>query len=94
MRHPTDPNSLSRALRLEVPVIVLLGERLLRTNEVLALVPGSIIELAKDAESDLDLQVNNRKVGRGRAVKVGENFGLRITEIGHPVERIDAAVSG
>lgn len=83
--------ALARALRLEVPVLVVLGEREMRTSEVLALVPGSIIELPKHAESPLDLLANNRRIGRGVAVKVGENFGLRVQEIGTPLERVHAA---
>ncbi len=77
----------SQALALEVPVIVRLAERSMRVSEVLELAPGHIIELPKNAESELDLLVNNRPVGVGVAVKVGENFGLRITHLGDPAKR-------
>ena len=81
---------LSSILRLEVPVIVRLGERSMTMNEVLNLVPGAIIELAKHAEEELDLLVNNKQIGTGTAVKVGENFGLRISFIGDVRHRIAA----
>lgn len=84
---------VERILALEVPIVVRLGVRQLRVSEVTALVPGSIIELPKNADSELDLMVNNRVVGTGLAVKVGENFGLRITAIGDPAQRI-AAMGG
>jgi flagellar motor switch protein FliN len=80
------PKNLTQVLTLEVPIIVCLGERFLRVSEVTALVPGSIIELPKTADEDLDLLVNNVRIGRGQAVKVGENFGIRLTRLGSPQE--------
>lgn len=77
-------------LSLEVPIIVLLGERQMRTAEVVNLVPGAIIELPKSAEDELSLLVNNKSIGSGHAVKVGENFGLRISFIGDVRQRINA----
>jgi flagellar motor switch protein FliN/FliY len=77
-------------LALEVPVIVRVGERVLTLGEVISLVPGAIIELAKHAEDELDLLVNNKQIGTGTAVKVGENFGLRISFIGDVRQRIAA----
>ncbi|MBX3403046.1 MAG: FliM/FliN family flagellar motor switch protein [Phycisphaeraceae bacterium] len=77
-------------LSLEVPIIVLLGERQMRTGDVVNLVPGAIIELPKSAEDELSLLVNNKPIGSGHAVKVGENFGLRISFIGDVRQRIHA----
>lgn len=85
---------LNTVLRLKVPVIVRLGERAMTTAEVLALVPGSIIELPKRAEEPLDLMVNNKQIGVGSAVKIGENFGIRIAMIGDAASRIRALGSG
>jgi len=83
-------SDLRSILSLEVPIIVLLGERQMKTSEVVSLVPGAIIEIPKNAEDELALQVNNKPIGTGQAVKVGENFGLRITFIGDLRARIDA----
>lgn len=80
-------------LALEVPIIVQLGERQMRVSEVCALGPGSIIELPKRADDELSLNVNNKTIGTGVAVKVGENFGIRITFIGDLKSRI-AALGG
>lgn len=77
-------------LKLEVPVIVRLGERSVSVLEVINWVPGSIIELPKQAEDELDLVVGDKQVGYGTAVKVGENFGIRLTFIGDVRERIAA----
>ncbi len=81
---------LSTILKLEVPIIVQLAERRMTVGEVLALVPGSIVELPKTAEEELELLVNNRAIGTGVAVKIGENFGIEIRSIGTPEERVAA----
>lgn len=76
--------------KLEVPVIVVLGRRQLPVKDVVSLVPGAIVELPKNAEEDLELQVNNKVIGLGRAVKVGENFGIRLTFVGDLLNRLEA----
>lgn len=81
---------LDRILSLEVPIIVRLGERRMAMGEVLGIIPGAIIEVSKSAEEELDLLVNNKVIGSGVAVKVGENFGIRITFVGDVKERIRA----
>ncbi len=81
---------LSRVMSLEVPLIVVLGERQMRLSDVVGLIPGAIIELPKNAEEELVLLVNNKRIATGAAVKVGENFGLRITYVGDLKDRINA----
>jgi flagellar motor switch protein FliN/FliY len=76
------PVDLKRILRLEVPVIVKLAERKLTLGEVMRLGAGAIIEFSKSSDEPLELLVNNKAIGVGDAVKVGENFGLKITQIG------------
>ena len=83
-----------RILRLEVPVIVALAERTMPLSKILSLSPGSIVEFDKPSDEMLDLMINNRCVGRGQAVKVGENFGLRVTIVGTVKNRIEALSSG
>lgn len=79
-----------RILQLDVPIIVRLGEKMIPLGEVLGLTPGTIIELPKPAEAELELLVNNKVIGTGAAVKVGENFGLRVSFIGDVFTRIEA----
>jgi len=81
-------STLATILKLEVPIIVRLGERTMNMSEVMALLPGSIIELRKSSDSELDLMVNNKVIGCGGAMKVGENFGIRISYIGNVTDRI------
>jgi len=79
-----------RILNLEVPVIVQLARRTMPLSDILALTTGAIVEFEKPADSELDLLINNHYVGQGQAVKVGENFGLRVTNIGSLHSRIKA----
>lgn len=81
---------LSHVMSFEVPIIVLLGEKPMSVSDVLALVPGSIIELPKSADEPLELCVNNKTVGTGAAVKVGENFGIKISFVGDAQARLAA----
>lgn len=82
------PPDIKRTLRLRVPVIVRLAERYMSIREIMRLSPGSIIEFDKLGDAELDLMINNRVIGYGSAVKVGENFGLRVQSIGRLGERI------
>ncbi len=81
---------LSTILKLSVPVIVQIGRDVKTFDDIVAFGPGAILELDKSSEDELDLLINNKPVGHGLAVKVGENFGIRVTRIGSPRERIEA----
>ena len=84
---PTDRRTI---LKLRVPVRVEVGRRRMELSEVLDWLPGSIIELPKSADEALDLLVNNKVVGSGVAVKVAENFGIRIRDLDPKADRIRA----
>ena len=81
---------LDRILQLEVPVIVRLARRRMPVGEVMKLAHGAILELHKHHEEPLHLMVNNKAVAEGEAVKVGEQFGLRLTAVGDLRDRLDA----
>ena len=83
-------NDLARILRLEVPLIVQIAERRMTLSEVTALTHGSIIELPKQISEELVVLVNNTRIGSGRAVKVGENFGVRLSQVGAVRDRVAA----
>jgi flagellar motor switch protein FliN/FliY len=89
-KSPVPTGELQRILRLEVPVIVQLAERSMALSAILNFSSGSIIEFDQPADSELDLMINNKCIGQGQAVKVGENFGLRVTHIGSLKDRIQA----
>lgn len=81
---------VNRILRLGVPVIVKLAERKLSLSEVMRLGAGAIIEFSKSSDEPLELLINNKVIGVGETVKVGENFGLRITQIGDVKQIIES----
>lgn len=86
--------TLPQVLSIELPVVVRLGERLISIREFMALLPGSILELEKKADLELDLLINNKLIGYGLPVKVGENFGVRLTYVGDVRARIEAMADG
>lgn len=82
------PSAVRRVLRIKVPVIAQLARRTLSLNGARRLSLGMIIEFDKHVDDHLDLHINNQLVARGEAVKVGEFFGLRLTQICDRVTRI------
>ncbi len=83
-------SNLKSIMRIEVPLVVVLGERQMDVQSVRHWVPGSIIELNINAEEDLEIRINNRHIASGSAVKIGENFGVRMTTTLGQTERIEA----
>jgi flagellar motor switch protein FliN/FliY len=90
---PTANRELARILKMQVPVIVKLADRKLLLSEVMRLGTGAIIEFSKRSDEPLQLLINNKAIAIGEAVKVGENFGLRLTQIGE-IKQIIRALSG
>ena len=83
-----EPRRLDMLLDLPLDVSVELGRTRMSIQELLALAPGSVIELDKVAGEPLDILINDRLVARGEAVVVNDKFGVRITDIVSPQERI------
>jgi flagellar motor switch protein FliN/FliY len=77
-------------LLLDVPLdlSVELGRTRMSIQDLLNLSPGSVVELDKIAGEPLDILVNDRLIARGEAVVVNDKFGVRITDIVSPSERI------
>ncbi len=75
---------------LDIPLDVSaeLGRTRLLINELLQLGQGSVVELNKLAGEPLEVFVNGKLVARGEAVVINEKFGVRLTDIISPIERI------
>jgi flagellar motor switch protein FliN len=75
---------------LDIPleVSVELGRTKMLINELLQLGQGSVIELNKLAGEPLEIFINRKLVARGEAVVVNEKFGVRLTDIISPMERV------
>jgi len=68
----------------EIPVnlVVEIGRIQMNVQKLLQLEPGNLLELNVHPEQGVDLVINSKKVGKGELVRVGENLGIRILEIG------------
>jgi flagellar motor switch protein FliN/FliY len=79
-------------LILDVPLLVAveLGRKSLSVKDILELVPGSLVELDKLAGEAVDLLVNGKLFARGEVVVIDENFGVRISAIISPKDRIES----
>jgi len=84
--------SVNLDLILDIPlnVTVELGRNKMLINELLQLGQGSVIELTKLVGEPLEVMVNNRLVARGEVVVVNEKFGVRLTDIVSPLERVQS----
>ena len=83
-----DPRNIDMLLDVELEVLVELGRKSMKIRDVLKLGKGSLIELNKTAGEPLTIYVNNRKLAEGEVVVVDDNFGIRITKLASPKERI------
>jgi flagellar motor switch protein FliN/FliY len=75
---------------LDIPleISVELGRTKMLINELLHLGQGSVIELSKLAGETLEIFANQKLVARGEVVVVNEKYGIRLSEIISPSERI------
>ena len=83
-------DELSRLLDISVPLAVTLAHREMTVEEVLEIAVGTIIEFERLFDAELMLSVADEPIGYGQAVKIGENFGLRVTHIMSPEDRVAA----
>ncbi len=87
-----DPGQNARDLDfiLDIPLelTVELGRTKMMVNDLLQLGQGSIVELNKLAGEPLEICINKKLVARGEAVVVNEKFGVRLTDIVSPIERV------
>lgn len=79
---------IRRLLRLRVPVIAVLAQRPMHVSQVRKLSLGTILEFEKNVDDPLELMINNKPIATGEAVKVGEQFGLRVREVRDAATRI------
>lgn len=81
--------SLDFILDIPLKMTVELGRTKMAIRDILQLAQGSVIELTKFAGEPLEVLVNEKLIARGEVVVVNEKFGIRLTDIISPVERIE-----
>jgi flagellar motor switch protein FliN/FliY len=87
-RHDQPKRELDFILDIPLDVSAELGRTRLLINELLQLGQGSVVELNKLAGEPLEVFVNGKLVARGEAVVINEKFGVRLTDIISPMERV------
>ncbi|MDD3364751.1 MAG: flagellar motor switch phosphatase FliY [Syntrophomonas sp.] len=82
------PQNIGLILDVPLDVTVELGKTRKTIKEVLELTAGSIIQLDKMAGEPVDLMVNGKLIAKGEVVVIDENYGIRITTILSPLDRM------
>lgn len=82
------PRGMDLLLDIPLEATVELGRARMLIRDVLDLSAGSIVELERVAGEPVDLLVNGRLVAKGEVVVIDDNFGIRITEIVSPADRV------
>ena len=85
-----ETKSLDLILDIPLTVSVELGRSKMLINDLLQLGQGSVIELTKLVGEPLEVLVNQKLVARGEVVVVNEKFGVRLTDIVSPMERVQS----
>jgi flagellar motor switch protein FliN/FliY len=85
-----ETKSMDLILDIPLTVTVELGRSKMLINDLLQLGQGSVIELSKLVGEPLEVLVNQKLVARGEVVVVNEKFGVRLTDIVSPMERVQS----
>lgn len=84
------PGKIDLILDIPLQVTVELGRTKMLINDLLQLGQGSVIELTKLIGEPLEVLVNDKLVAKGEVVVVNEKFGIRLTDIVSPTERVES----
>ena len=80
--------NLEFILDIPIEVTVELGRSKMLVNQLLRLGQGSVIELSKLAGETLEILANQKLIARGEVVVVNDKYGVRLTEVISPMERV------
>jgi flagellar motor switch protein FliN/FliY len=80
-----DPTNLKLVMDVELTMSLRFGQCQMPLREVLDLASGSVIELDRHVEDPVELLLDGKVIARGEAVIVDGNYGLRVTEVPHPI---------
>ena len=76
-----DPIGLENLLDVPVSITVLIGTTSMSLGELVALGPGSLIPLDREAHEPADILVNGRVIARGEVVTIDNTYGVRISHL-------------
>ena len=83
------PANLDFILDIPLEITVELGRTRMIVQDLLKLGQGSVIELTKPAGDTLEILANNRLIAKGDVVVMNDKYGVRLTEVISPVERLE-----
>jgi flagellar motor switch protein FliN/FliY len=83
------PANLDFILDIPLNITVQLGQTKMLIHDLLKLGQGSVIELNKPAGDTLEILANNRLIAKGDVVVMNDKYGIRLTEVISPVERLE-----
>ena len=83
-------NNLEVILDIPLDITIELGRTRMVINDLLKLAQGAVIELSKPAGETLEVLANQRLVAKGAVVVVNDKYGIRLTEIVSPMERLES----
>ena len=85
-----DENPVNFDVIMDVPVTISMeiGRTSINIRNLLQLNQGSIVELDRLAGEPLDVLVNGTLIARGEVVVINEKFGIRLTDVISPAERL------
>lgn len=83
-----DSRELDRLLEVPLTIHVELGAKTMLVSELLEIGTGAVIELDTAAGAPLGIYANHTLIAQGEAVVVGERYGVRVTDIITPSERV------
>lgn len=82
------PSNLELILDIELPLWVRFGETAMTLQALTKLGPGTTLDLERSPDDPVDMMVNNTVIARGEVVVVAGNYGIRVTEVVSPTDRI------
>lgn len=86
--HVSLPTNIDILMDVGLKISVELGRTVKKIKDILDFSVGTVIELDKLAGEPVDILVNGKMLAKGEVVVIDENFGVRITEIISPAERV------
>ncbi|WML31564.1 flagellar motor switch phosphatase FliY [Neobacillus sp. OS1-32] len=83
-----EPRNIDLLYDIPLTITVELGRTEMPIRQILELGPGAVIELDKLAGEPVDILANHKLIAKGEVVVIEENFGVRITDIISPIDRL------
>jgi len=85
-------SNLNLLMDVTMSLTVELGRTNMLIKDVLQLSEGAVVELDKMVGEDLDLLANGKLVGRGKIIIIDDYYGIQVTHIVNPMERLNLAI--